>query len=111
MTKRPTKIRVACFDIAIDVWESKEATALARFGQFSALEQAIKLDGGMNKVKTIDTLIHEINHAIYWAYGIEDEDKEERIVGTFATALTQVFRDNPDLLDFIKHNLKEDNDD
>ena len=104
--KRPTKIKVACFDINIIDFTSHEASLLARFGEFSALENHIKLDPAINKIKEVDTLLHELNHAIYWAYGIDDEDKEERIVGTFATAWTQIFRDNPELLEFIKHNLE-----
>lgn len=70
------------------------------------MESTIRLDGGMNPIKAVDTLLHEINHAIYWAYGINDDDKEERVVGTFATAWTQVFRDNPRLLQYITESLK-----
>ena len=107
MTKRPAKIKVACFDIDVIDFTQHEATLLARFGEFSALENRIRIDPAINRIKGIDTLLHELSHAIYWAYGIEDEDKEERIVGTFATAWTQIFRDNPDLLVFIQESLKE----
>lgn len=104
--KLPTKIKVAAFDIEVVKWPFKEATAYARFGEFSCLEQLIRIDETMNTIKTVDTLIHELNHAIYWAYGIDDADKEERIVGTFATAWTQVYRDNPELLAFITESLR-----
>ena len=46
--------------------------------------------------------MHEINHAIFWAYCIQNEDKEERVVSTMATAWTQIFRDNPKILRFIQ---------
>ena len=52
-------------------------------------------------MKVLDTLLHELNHAVYWAYGMEDEDKEERIVGTMATAWAQIFRDNPEFVAWI----------
>ena len=77
MTKRPAKIKVACFDIDVIDFTQHEATLLARFGEFSALENRIRIDPAINKIKGIDTLLHELSHAIYWAYGIEDEDKEE----------------------------------
>lgn len=106
--KRPTKIKVACFDIAIEDYITHQAAILQRFGEFSVSESLIRICPNISKIKGIDTLLHEINHVIYWAYGMEDQDEEERIVGTYATAWTQVFRDNPDLLEFIKHNLKEE---
>jgi hypothetical protein len=52
--------------------------------------------------KAADTLLHEAGHAIYATYGLAEEDKEERIVGAFATAWAQVFRDNPWLLAWLK---------
>ena len=107
----PKKVKVAAFDIKVRTWGHREADALERFGQFSAVEGAIRINGELSPIKLIDTLLHEIGHAIYWAYGIEDEDKEERVVGTFATAWTQVYRDNPELLEFIKFKLGEKSED
>jgi len=104
MTKRPTKIKVACFDIDIVDW--KPHSTRGKFGEYSSLENIIRIDFSVDKINIVDTLIHEINHAIFWAYGIEDEDKEERLIGVFSTAWTQVFGDNPDLLEFIKDSLK-----
>lgn len=106
--KRPTKIKVACFDISIEDFAPHEAAALNLFGRFVSTQLQIKIDSTIHKIKYVDTLLHELNHVIYWAYGMEDGDKEERIVGTFATAWTQVFRDNPQLLEFIKTSLKAD---
>ena len=105
MIKRPTKIKVACYDIDIIDFTPHESAIKARFGEFSCLENCIRLDPSITRINQIDTLLHEINHAIYWAYGIDDADKEERIVAAFATAWTQVFRDNPALLDFITASL------
>lgn len=65
----------------------------------------MRIEECLAPTKMVYTLIHEINHAIYWAYKLDDEDKEERIVSTFATAWTQIYRDNPALMDFIKEKL------
>lgn len=51
-------------------------------------------------------MLHEILHAIYWVYGVEDEDKEERLVGMMASALTQVWRDNPQVVTWLNEQLK-----
>lgn len=103
--KIPNKIKVAAFDIEIKKYAIHQASILGRFGEFSCSELCIRIDPDIMPIKRIDTLIHELNHAIYWVYGMEDEDKEERVVATFATAWTQVYRDNPELLNFISINL------
>ncbi len=103
--KRPTQIRILAFDIEIQDWPPHSARN--KFGEFSALENLIKVDFSTDKINVVDTLLHEINHAIFWAYGILDEDHEERIVATFSTAWVQVYRDNPWLLEFIKHTLED----
>jgi len=98
----PDKVKVACFDIKVEEWHPNSANSRRCYGEFSALELLIRIDVSSAPTKIVDTLIHELNHAIYWVYGMEDGDEEERIVGTMATAWTQVYRDNPDILDFIK---------
>ena len=104
-TELPSYIKVAAFDIKVYAWDHRSAAAANRFGEFSCNEQCIRIDTSISRFKTVDTLFHEINHAIYWAYGLEDSDKEERIVGTFATAWVQVIRDAPGLIPFIQELL------
>ncbi len=92
----PRSIRVGPYDIAVVAESATWAAANAKFGEFSAIEQAIRFDGEMpSAAKMLDTVVHEIFHALFWAYGIEDEDKEERTVGTMATAWVAFLRDNP----------------
>lgn len=105
MTKLPKSVKVSAFNIDIEDWKHHSASARESHGEFSSMEDVIRVDGTMNPVKIVNTLIHEIGHAIYWAYGMEDEDKEERIVATFATAWTQIFRDSPEVLEFISKTL------
>ncbi len=101
----PQAIKIAAFDIKIEEWKPISASANRRYGEFSSMESNIRIDTSVNYIKIVDTLLHEISHAIYWAYGMEDEDKEERIVATFATAWTQIYRDNPFLLQWIHATL------
>ena len=101
----PTSIRVAAFDFTVVNWNPMAAAGSRRYGEFSSMEGVIRVDPQAGDVKTCDTLLHEIGHAIWWAYNIQDDDKEERIVATTSTAWTQIFRDNPDLLRFIDETL------
>ena len=92
----PASIRVGAFDIAIVKWPGRAALEVNAFGDFSRYEQRIRISDDIATVfKEVDTFIHELGHAIFWAYGIEDEDKEERIVSIQTTAWTQIYRDNP----------------
>ena len=102
----PDSVRVGAFDMAIVKWDAAAAAGAHAFGEFCANTQEIRIQSGMpSPTKAVDTMIHELGHAIYWCFYIEDEDKEERTVGTMSGAWTQVFRDNPWLLDWIKENL------
>ena len=57
-------------------------------------------------VANVDTLIHEILHAIWYEYQMCEEGEEEEIcVGKLASGLTKVMARNPVLLDWIKEQL------
>lgn len=107
ISRLPASIRVGPFDFAINKWAPDEAYEARRWGEFSSLQQRICIQTNMpTAVKAVDTLLHEIMHAAYWAYNIHDEDKEERTVATLATAHVQIFRDNPWLLTWIGEALQ-----
>ena len=106
--KLPKSVRVAAFDIEILEWHTHSANARSRFGEFSCVEQLIRIDESMNDIQRLNSLLHEINHAIFWAYDMHDEDKEERLVSNFATAWAQIFRDNSDVLTFINQTVFPD---
>jgi len=108
MTELPKTIRVSAFDISIT--DLPHGDEINRWGDFNASRQGIRIDHNLLKnhpAKYVDCLFHEIGHAIYWSYGILDEDKEERVVGAMASAWTQIFRDNPSLLRRMQKQLKE----
>jgi hypothetical protein len=98
----PSTVRVGPYDCAIEKWSHHQAAGARRWGEFSAIELTIRIQKDMPcPVKAVDTFLHELGHAIYWAYNIDDGDKEERIITTQATAYTQMYRDNPWLLAWI----------
>ena len=108
----PSSIRVGAYDIEVQWWRPVYANDRERFGEFSQYEQAIRIDRGLKPQKLLDTVLHELNHAVYWIYGLKDEDEEERVVQVYATAWTQIWRDNPDFHEWVgkiayKCNFKE----
>ena len=105
----PPNIRIGPFDFALQPWDVNQSYGARRYGECSCVELRISISRGMAApVKAVDTLIHEIGHALFWAYGIDAEkDDEERLVGSLATAWTAVYRDNPWLLAWIAEALAE----
>lgn len=100
--KLPSIIRVGAFDFRVEEWPSPAASAERKWGATSFTECVIRVQVvDRPPMFVLDTLIHEINHVIFWAYQLQDGDKEERIVGVMASGWAQVYRDNPGLLEFI----------
>lgn len=57
--------------------------------------QRICLRDDMSEEKFRDTLLHEVLHAIYSAFQLQDGETEERVVGNLATGLMTVLDENP----------------
>lgn len=103
MRKLPTSIRISAYDFTIEKWNTNQVLANRRWGECSTAEMTMRFQQDMpTRVKALDTVLHEISHAVWWAFGVEDEDKEERTVNLNASGWTCVYRDNPWLLDWIK---------
>lgn len=105
----PQTLRIGAFDIEILVMGAGEVQARGEHGSFSTAEGVIRIAADhVGPANAIDTLLHEVGHAIWWAYMLQDDDKQERIVGLTATAWTQIYRDNPELLAWIAETLHPD---
>lgn len=99
----PVSMRIGAFDISIERWTSMQTVSRQRYGEFAGSELRISIQHDMpSRLKAADTMLHELGHAIYWIFGIEDADKEERIVNLASTGWLCVYRDNPWLLDWLK---------
>ena len=99
-------LRVAAFDFNIKIEPDALMESDGSWAKFNPRLAVIQYQTNWpNPAKFIDSLLHEIGHTIFWTYGLEDEDKEERIVSIQATAWTQIYRDNPWLLKLIQNVL------
>lgn len=113
MPKLPKSLRIAHTDFRVEDWQQMSAVASKRWGEFSVVEHVIRIQtADRSYPEVLCTLLHEIVHAICWAYEVrtvdrldkdEHPDTEERLAGIMATAWTQIFRDNRDLVLFIEH--------
>jgi hypothetical protein len=91
----PDTVVVLGHEIGIVVRSLHAAAGRATWGEFEPASQSIVLQEEYPSAhKAMETLLHEIGHAIWWAMGLQDADNEERVVRAFGTALASVFRDN-----------------
>ena len=109
IAKLPPSIRIGPHDFRLEKLNCHAANVRGIWGECAIQEFTIRVQENIPRsIKAVDTLIHEINHAIWWAYKLDDEDKQERIVATMATGWTQVYRDNPWLIDWIREAIAPD---
>lgn len=76
-----------------------------RYGECDHYERVIRIDDALDSTKSANTLLHELFHAIWTTYALENDDKEERVVTVLSNGLAQVWRDNPDLVKFLNKSL------
>ena len=102
----PTTIRVGPFDlrIRIHVFDDVDTS-----GDHAHGELTIRLNPHQanSHAFAVDTLLHELCHAIHRTYGLTVGDTEERYCSTMGTALTQILRDNPKLLTWLTKALRK----
>lgn len=96
MGRLPVTVRIGPYDFRIERWTHHQASGVSRYGECSSVEQTIRFQFDMpSRYKAVDTFFHEVAHAMYWAYGASDDDKEERLVCMLGTGLAALHRDNP----------------
>lgn len=78
------------------------------YGAFieSDLEISIRKEYASGSV-AVDSVIHEILHAIWFVGSVNAEQGEEHIVSLLATHLTQVIRDNPGLIVWMQDTVSK----
>ena len=74
------------------------------YGMFKPIDGFITYVDDVSYSETVDTVIHEMLHAL-WMLFDHDKEHEEHIVRTLSTGLTTVMRDNPKLFAALQETL------
>lgn len=73
-----------------------------KYGHCDSMELVIAVvNKGLSDTQIINTLVHEILHALWREYNLPDE-YEEHIVTCVANGLCQVLRDNPEVVQLLR---------
>ena len=100
MNKLPKQVKIGPYWFKIKSDET-DPDEMEDFGECNTTTQTITVETNQQPMIVLDSLIHEINHAIWWVFQLEDTDVEEKIVSVMATGWTMVHGDNPELLQWI----------
>lgn len=102
----PKTVRIGPHDIKFSEMSKSDADKL--YGLFVPTEKAIKLNNEYcTGSEAVETVLHEMIHAIFNVSKLEAKHGEERIAGTVGVYLAQVFRDNPELIAWMQQTVKK----
>ena len=101
MINLPASVKVGYIDYEIRLWSALEAQSSHRLGEADHLTQVIRVSQALAPRAFAEVLLHELLHALFYVYNIQDEDREERTVGTLSTAIAAMWRDNPELVAYL----------
>jgi hypothetical protein len=104
----PPSVRIGPHDFAIERVEDCEAHDREMHAEAMMVSQLIRLrENPVSPIKTVESFLHEVLHAIWHTYYVEfdDEEHEELITSQLGTALTSLFRDNRWLTEWIAGSL------
>ena len=102
----PQFIRIAGHTITVETFGIDVAKAGDLFAAYHSIDAKIVICDETDKIATLDSLIHEIGHAIYFYYGIGREPSEEHVVNQMGVAWAQIWVDNPDMVTFLNYAVK-----
>lgn len=105
----PKPIRVGAYMFAFKIAPTEREDELEdALGFFDMDSECIFLDPTLedHPVRYAEVILHEVSHAVNEVYGAyEDGLTEEEFVKRNSRGWTQVHRDNPDLMEFVKRKL------
>lgn len=98
-------IRVGYRDYQVEAWPPREASANERYAECDRINQVIRVRDDLPPQFMAECLWHEVIHAAYDIGCLDSTDGEERIVSVLGNQLSQVIRDNPDLIAYLQDAL------
>lgn len=104
----PSPIKVGYADFDIKSFKEKRAGNPERTaGETQLPWHFINLNEDHNYSESVSTLLHELGHALCYVFGVafKNEKEEEKYVAAFANGYSTIFKDNLELLDWIKKAL------
>lgn len=94
----PKYLKIGWSIYTVEAWDGKAASRARCFGECDTVLKIIRVDNSGCPRQAAQSLLHEIMHAIAAVWKTPESDAEETFVGAFASGLSTVITDNPQLL-------------
>jgi len=105
--RKLSKIRIGPYDWKVTYFGKDEYMKRECFGRTDELAMELEICDAFTNQSTANTMLHEIFHALWFAHNMKSkEGEEETSVAALATGMTQVFKDNPDLIKWLQEMVK-----
>lgn len=112
MPKVPHKVKVGYRDYVIQPMvpsEGQDTHVGLHYGQWNLITINYNANPPFPDVELINTIVHELLHAIVSVQGDHfEDDQEEKIVRCMANGLIELIQDNPHLFEWLIENLCND---
>lgn len=106
MIDLPKSVKVGYRVYPIEDWAPAVAEAAGRDGECHRPQGVIRVRTDFDPQYVAEVLLHEVLHAGYDMGGLKAEDDEERVVTVLTCQIMQIWRDNPDLVEFVSRTFR-----
>lgn len=108
LQKMPRKLRIGAFTFTVELYEPVNLDPGHEFGYVDFGTKTIRLRHDVGFEQLANTFIHEVLHAIHWAYGLMgfEDVSEENYTVIGANGLCQFFTDNPTACEWWETTLR-----
>ena len=100
-TRLPSSVRVGFFVYSIETISAELADSKGLYGYADNNKNEIRVSDGLNDQQLLNTVFHEVLHAIHWQYGLYDGATEEQFTNLSTNGLCAFYADNPDFVDWF----------
>jgi hypothetical protein len=106
--KKPTQLKFGHRDFKIKYISKKEASKRKIYGEVDTSTNTITIDKSLDDKVNFNTIIHEVIHVIaeHYAWNLPAKS-EELVCETTGNALSDVFNQNPKLIEYLAFAFKK----
>jgi hypothetical protein len=103
----PRRITVGAFTFRVHIEPETHPELVDAFGCCNTNKQLIYLREGQDAALALNTVVHELSHAVNWVYGVEDDSTEEQFTGSHTNGMIDMWMRNPRLFLWIAKLLRQ----
>jgi hypothetical protein len=102
----PRRIQVGQFGFRVLIEPETHEMLTEAFGRCDTTARRIFLRAGMDPALALNTVCHEVTHAVNWVMDLEDGATEEAFTSRHTNGLIDVWMRNPRLFAWISKTLE-----